>query len=396
VELTTSQTVGGSKPSIMQDFEELADPRRMHGRVYPLQEMLLVALCAITCDADDWVHVAEWGEMKLAWLRRFLPFASGVASHDTFSRLFAMLDADQFAGCFASWMARLCPSLQGQSIAIDGKSVRGSHESGLDMAHLVSAWHGQAGVTLGQIKTAAKSNEITAIPELLNALDITGATITMDAMGCQREIVQHIVQRQADYIIAVKNNQPSLAQAIEGLFESARISGSELAQDTRVDKAHGRLHTRHCVVQHDLSALGEELLKAWPGLKSAVMIQSTREVIQGRDKSPASTEWRYYISSRVLDAAEFSREIQAHWQIENSCHWVLDVVFDEDASRVRRDHGAQNMALLRRMSLNIIKQDTATKGSIKLKRKRAGWNNDYMQHLLGLTPMKDVPDAQTS
>ena len=384
-----------AKPSIMQEFEALPDPRRAHRRAYPLQEMLLVALCAISSDADDWVHVAEWGELKLPWLRRFLPFASGVASHDTFSRLFAMLDAARFAQCLAGWMAQLCPSLAGQSIAIDGKSVRGSHASGSGMAHLVSAWHSQAGVTLGQVKTAAKSNEITAIPELLDALDITGATITLDAMGCQREIVQHIVQRQADYIIAVKNNQPSLAQAIKGLFDPAQATGSALAQDTRVDKGHGRLHTRRCRGQTDLSALSEELHKAWPGLKSAVMIESTREVIQGRDKSPASTEWRYYISSRVLDAAQFSREIQAHWQIENGCHWVLDVVFDEDASRVRRDHGAENMALLRRMSLNLIKQDKASKGSIKVKRKRAAWSTDYLEHLLQLPPLANAAGGES-
>ena len=379
-------------PSIMQGFEALPDPRRAHRRAYPLQEMLLVALCAISSDADDWVHVAEWGELKLPWLRRFLPFAAGVASHDTFSRLFSMLDGAQFAKCFAGWMAKLCPSLAGQSIAIDGKSVRGSHDCGAGMAHLVSAWHHGAGVTLGQVKTATKSNEISAIPELLEMLDIAGATITLDAMGCQREIVQHIVRREGDYIIAVKNNQPTLAQAIEGLFDPARATASvaPLAHDLRVDKDHGRLNTRRCVVHNDLGALGEDLHKAWPGLKSAVMIESTREVIQGRDKAAPSTEWRYYISSRVLDAAEFSRQIQSHWQIENGCHWVLDVVFDEDASRVRRDHGAENMALLRRMSLNLIKQDKASKGSIKVKRKRAAWSTDYLEQLLELTPLVDA------
>lgn len=376
------------KPSIMQEFEALEDPRRAHRRAYPLQEMLLVALCAISSDADDWVHVAEWGELKLAWLRRFLPFASGVASHDTFSRLFAMLDAEQFAQCFTDWMGQLCPTLAGQFIAIDGKSVRGSHESGSGMAHLVSAWHSQAGVTLGQVKTATKSNEITAIPELLAKLDIAGATITLDAMGCQREIVQDIVQRQGDYIIAVKNNQPGLAQAIEALFDPAQPSSASVTEELRVEKGHGRLHTRRCVVQSDLSALGQELRKAWPGLKSAVMIESTREVIQGRDKSAANTEWRYYISSKDLDVSEFSHQIQAHWRIENSCHWVLDVVFDEDASRVRCHHGAENMALLRRICLNLIKQDP-TKGSIKVKRKRAAWSSDYLEHLLALQPLDE-------
>jgi predicted transposase YbfD/YdcC len=381
------------EPSIMQLFEAMEDPRRAHGRAYPLQEMLLVALCAISSDADDWVHVAEWGELKLPWLRRYLPFTSGVASHDTFSRLFALLDAEQFAQCFTSWMAQLCPTIAGQSIAIDGKSVRGSHDAGSGMAHLVSAWHSGAGVTLGQVKTATKSNEITAIPELLAKLDIAGATITLDAMGCQREIVQDIVQRQSDYIIAVKNNQPNLAQAIEGLFDAAQAGGESLTQELRVEKGHGRLHSRRCVVQTDLTALGQEMRQAWPGLKSAVMIESVREVIQGRDKSESSTEWRYYISSLALDAGQFSEQIQAHWKIENSCHWVLDVVFDEDASRVRRDHGAENMALLRRMSLNLIKQDK-TKGSIKVKRKRAAWSSDYLEHLLALRPLDD-PHALT-
>jgi len=370
----------------MQEFETLPDPRRTPSCAYPLQEMLLVALCAIASDADDWVHVATWGQFKLDWLRQFLPFANGIASHDTFSRLFARLDATEFSRCFAGWMAQLCPSLAGQSIAIDGKSVRGSHEAGAGMVHLVSAWHGGLGVTLAQVRTATKSNEITAIPELLAALDIAGATITLDAMGCQREIVQTITAAKADYIIAVKNNQPSLAQAVEGLFAPAlRADQRELPQDINLDKGHARLHTRRCVVQSDLRALGE-LTQAWPGLKSAVMIESTREVINGRDKGQASTEWRYYISSRSLTPAEFNQQIRAHWQIENGCHWVLDVVFDEDASRVRRDNSAENFALLRRMTLNLIKQDTSTKGSIKGKRKSAAWSTDYLSRLLGLQP----------
>ena len=201
-------------------------------------------------------------------------------------------------------------------------------------------------------------------------------------MGCQREIAQHIVQGKGDYIIGVKNNQPTLAQAVEGMFDESRAGAVGCTQDVRVDKGHGRVHTRRCVVHTDLTLLGEELRKAWPGLRSVVMIESTREVSQGRDKSPADTEWRYYISSRVLDAGQFSQRIQGHWQIENGCHWVLDVAFNEDASRIRRDHGPENMALLRRMTLNMIKLDTSNKGSIKLKRKRAAWSTDYLEGLL--------------
>jgi predicted transposase YbfD/YdcC len=371
------------RPALLHNFDDLPDPRVASRCAYPLQEMLLVALCAVTCDADDWVHVAEWGEFKLDWLRRFLPFEAGIASHDTFSRVFAQLDAQRFEACLTAWMSQLCPTLVGQYIAVDGKSVRGSHEAGAGMAHVVSAWHTGAGVTLGQVRTAAKSNEITAIPDLLDALDITGATITMDAMGCQREIVQQIVQCQAHYIIGLKSNQPTLAQAVEALFEPALRDQEQTAleQDIRIDKGHARLHRRRCVVHSDLSSLGA-LHELWPGLKCVAMVESTREVIQGRDQAPPSTEWRYYISSKVLDAGEFSRRIQAHWQIENSCHWVLDVSYDEDASRVRRDHGAENLGLLRRISLNLIKQDKS-KGSVKLKRKRAAWSDEFLAQLLG-------------
>lgn len=382
-----SATLPDPRPTLLHSFDDLPDPRVSARCAYPLQELLLVALCAVTCGADDWVNVALWGDSKLDWLRRFLPFEAGVASHDTFSRVFAQLDAQRFEACFRAWMLQLCPSLDGQHIAVDGKSVRGSHEAGAGMVHLVSAWHTGTGLTLGQVRTAAKSNEITAIPELLDALDIRGATITMDAMGCQREIVQQIVEREAHYLIGVKNNQPTLAQAVETLFEPALRDPHQtvLDQDVRIDKGHARLQRRRCVVQTELSSLGAALLERWPGLKCVAMVESTREIIQGRDQSAHSTEWRYYISSQVLDAGEFSRQIQAHWQIENSCHWVLDVSYDEDASRVRIDHGPQNLALLRRISLNLIKQDKS-KGSIRAKRNLAGWKDEFMAQLLGWNP----------
>lgn len=379
-----------TRMSVLQEFEDLEDPRQPERCQYPLQEMLLVALCAVSSDADDWVHVAEWGRLKLEWLRKWLPFEHGVASHDTFSRLFGLLEPKHFEACFVRWMSRLCGTLAGH-VAVDGKSMRGSHEAGAGMAHVVSAWHVPRGVTLGQLRTAAKSNEITAIPELLEAFDIEGATITLDAMGCQREIVQQIVEAQADYVIAVKNNQPGLAQAVEALFSPAAMASAVppvAAQHRAVDKGNGRLHTRCCVVQ-SAAALSPELRALWPGLRSAVMIESTREIVQGRDRSAPSTEWRYYISSRELPAAEFSQIIQQHWHIENRCHWVLDVVFDEDACRVRRDHGPENLALLRRISLNLIRTDTS-KGSIKLKRHRAAWNDDFLAQLLGLRPVESV------
>ena len=370
----------------MEAFENLEDPRRRASCAYALDELLLTALCAVTSGADDWVSVALWAEEKLDWLRRFLPFEQGVASHDTFSRVFALIDAKAFEACFIAWIGQLCPGLRSQAIHIDGKSLRGSHDGEDAMAHLVSAWDSTAGLTLGQIRTASKSNEITAIPQLLDSLDVRGATITVDAMGCQREVVKKIVERGADYIIAVKNNQPTLAQAVETLFsnEADGLRQGRLLQDITITKDHGRLETRRCVVACNLSTLSKTLTDAWPGMRSAVMVHSQREFTSGDHKGQVSTEWRYYISSRDLGAAEFNQQIRTHWSIENSCHWVLDVVFGEDDSRVRVGHGAENFAIVRRMSLNLINQNKTIKGSKKSKRHLAAWSTTHLQTLLTL------------
>jgi predicted transposase YbfD/YdcC len=379
----------GTRPGFLQAFEELEDPRTRNCP-HRLDELLLVALCANTSGADSWMSVVDWGRMKLDWLRRFLPFDNGIASHDTFTRVFSLLDAQRFEACFISWMRQLCPALQGELVSIDGKSVRGSHDGGCGAIHLVSAWHSAAGLVLGQVKTAAKSNEITAIPELLDALDVRGATITIDAMGCQRAIVDKIIEKKADYIVAVKDNQPTLAQAVESLFETVDdgVREGRLQQDVSVDKGHGRIETRRCVVaQEDVSTLAEQGLD-WPGLRSAMMIESTREAINGKKKGERSTEWRYYISSLRLDASDFNARVRAHWGIENSCHWVLDMTFDEDDCRIRKGDGAQNFAILRRIALNLIKQEKSDKKtSLHIKRLKAGWSTDYLQTLLGLRPL---------
>lgn len=258
---------------MLQAFEALEDPRRRRC-TYPLQELLLVALSAVTSGADDWVSAVEWAPLKLDWLRRFLPFDNGIASHDPFSRVFSLLDARCFEACFVAWMRSLCPSLAGQMVAIDGKSLRGSHEAGVNMAHLVSAWSSRAGVVLGQVRTASKRNEITAIPALLDVLDVQGAIITMDAMGCQRTIVGRIVDKGAHYVIGLKNNQPTLAQAVESLFDAADAAShpGPLQHDVTLDKEHGRIETRRCAVLHELSASGGK----------------------------PDTERRYYISSLAL------------------------------------------------------------------------------------------------
>ena len=385
---------------LMQRFEDLSDPRKQSGRFqFPLQELLLTALCAVSAGAEDWVDVSEWGKFKLAWLRRFLPFEHGVASHDTFSRVFAMLDSARFEACFRGWMAQLCPSLAQQHIALDGKTLRGSRTANAAL-HLVTAWHCGKGVTLGQIRTQAKSNEITAIPELLAGLDLRGATVTLDAMGCQKAIVQQLVDEGADYIIGVKNNQPTLAEAVQGLLDQApaKADGRTWHEHNVVDKGHGRIETRRCLVCHDLGAIAQ-VLQDWPGVRSVVCVQSTRQQVRSgrfgaRSAEQAQSSWRYYISSQALDAQAFSDTIRAHWSIENDCHWVLDVNYREDECLIRREHGPHNMATLRRIAQNQIKLDLG-KGSQKTKRQRMGWSDDYLQSLFGLTP-SSAPPPQNS
>jgi predicted transposase YbfD/YdcC len=377
-----------AKPSASYDLlgalSELRDPRS-RACAYPLEELLFAALCGVSSGADSWVSVTDWAGLQLDWLRRHLPFVNGVASHDTFSRVFSLLDPRQFEAFFVRWMQHLCPALNGELIAIDGKSLRGSHDGSTRMTHLVSAWHHAQGLVLGQIKTAAKSNEITAIPELIEALQVQGATLTLDAAGCQHAVVQAIVAKQADYIIAVKNNQPTLAQAIEKLFDANDRCGPEtaLAQVCVVDKGHARVETRQCVVAHDLSALGDAA-QGWLGLRSVARIKSTREIVNGKAKGETSTEWRYYMSSTLLSAEQFEAAVRAHWGIENSCHWVLDMAFSEDDCRIRTGDGAENFAILRRISLNLLTQDKSTKTSMNIKRQKAGWSTRYLETVLRL------------
>ena len=373
-----------SESLLLTSFADVPDPRTRACR-YPWDELMLTALCGVCSGADDWVGVVDWATLKLDWLRQYLVFNNGVASHDTFSRVFSLLDAQRFEACFVGWTKALCPNLAQQLIPIDGKSVRRSHNGQSRMAHLVSAWHTKQGLVLAQVKTAAKSNEITAIPELLDALDVQGAIITIDAMGCQRTVVEKIVAKQADYIIGVKDNQPSLAQAIEKLFDAndANPSAAPLEQHTSVDKGHGRVESRSCTVANDLQSLAEHGLP-WAGLRSVIRVHSAREVVNGKGKGERSVEWRYYISSLALSADAFNTAIRAHWGIENSCHWVLDMTFREDDCRIRTGDGAQNFAILRRIALNLIKQERSGKSSVNIKRQRAGWSTAYLEKLLGL------------
>ncbi|MGF6605022.1 putative transposase YbfD/YdcC, partial [Paraburkholderia sp. GAS448] len=292
----------------------------------------MVALCAVLCGADGWVSIQLWGEEKLDWLRRHMPLAQGIPSHDTFGRVFAALNPKQFEACFIRWMSGLCPALAGQVVAIDGKTVRGSRQRGERAIHLVAAYGSGLGMALGRVRTAGKSNEITAIPELLDALLLKGAIVTIDAMGCQRDIAERIVKAGADYVLACKGNQGTMPERVQKAFDAMEHVPQAYADYTsehrEVEKDHGRIETRRCVVSDILTRWQQEP-DLWPGLRSIVMVESTREI-----GDSVTTERRYYVSSLPPDAALIARAVRAHWRIENNLHWVLDVAFGEDQCRV--------------------------------------------------------------
>jgi len=367
------------KKALLEHFADLEDPRSRQSP-HDLMELLLTAVCAVLSGADGWAGVALWGRAKLPWLRQFLPFANGVASHDTFGRVFALLNAEVFEQCFIGWMRSVCGAFDGLQVALDGKTVRRSKSSGQKAIHMVSAFASGLGLTLGQVKTAEKSNEITAIPELLDALLLKGCIVTIDAMGCQKAIAAKIVQQESDYALMVKNNQPGLAAAIEGFFNTAERVGYQGIPHTRaewIEKDHGRIETRRCVVTDDLSCLEER--HDWPGVKTLVMVEAIRAV-----NGVASTERRYYISSRLADAEHMGTVVRGHWGVENGLHWSLDVAFGEDQARMREGNSAENFSILRRIALNLIRQDKSVKVGIKNRRLLACCDDAYRQKLLGI------------
>lgn len=372
----------------MSQLSVIEDPRRRKISCwYPLEELLLVGLAAVASGAEDWVTVCYWGKQRLAWLRQYLPFAHGIASHDTFSRVFGLLEAKQFEARFSQMMTHLCGNLAGHFLALDGKALRGSRDGDKAMAHLVSVRSTTAGLVLAQLKVADKSNEINAIPELIEMLDLKGATVTMDAMGCQTRILNLLEAKQAQVIVALKDNHSTQSQAVEQLFERAdqHVSLARAVHNS-LDKGHGRVEERRCTVIHDVSSIAKEL-EDWPSIKAVVRVDATTHYLYGTKKGKARTDRRYYMSSARLEADVLGPQIRAHWQIENGLHGVLDVAFREDACRVRVADGAQNFAILRRMVLNMLKTDrTNLQGGVKSRRLQIGWDSENLAKLLGLPP----------
>lgn len=361
-------------------FAELPDPRVVERTVHKLEDILFLTLCAVICGMDDWESIEAWGEARIEWLRQFVALENGVPSHDTIARVFAALDSKHFQAGFLRWMSSLCPSLEGQIVAIDGKTARGSHDRrlGKRAIHMVSAFVCGHGITLGQWKTEEKSNEITAIPELIAVLDLKGATVTLDAMGCQKEIARAIVGKGAHYVLGLKGNQGTLSQRVQDHFDKTQWNNyASFANwgERSKESGHGRVDTRRCVA---LPCDDWKGIEDWPGMKSIVMIESVRQTEKGTE-----AEKRYYISSMEPDAKKLAHTIRSHWEVENRLHWCLDVTYGEDANRTRKDHAPENLNIIRKITMNILRLSPVKRSTPK-KRLRACLHNDYLAEVMGV------------
>lgn len=359
---------------LLSELSAVEDPRSDKNKLYPLDEILLLCICAVVSGADGWEGIAEFGRQRLAWLRDFLPFAQGIPSPDCLGWVMARLPRRAFQETFVAWTHSVARLTDGEVVAIDGKTLRRSHDRrrGQRAIHLVSAWADSNRLSLGQVATEAKSNEITAIPELLDRLALKGCIVSIDAMGCQRAIAERIVAQGADYVLAVKDNQPELHAAIRDYFETARRDAfAQVATDTHeeTDAGHGRCEVRRCWTVDDLSTLPDP--SRWAHLRSIAMVEAERH-----HGEQVSREIRYYITTLAPDARQLSHAVRAHWGVENRLHWVLDVTFREDDSRIRRDHAPANFNTLRQFALNLLRRESSSI-SIKRKRFKAALNDDF-------------------
>jgi predicted transposase YbfD/YdcC len=373
-------------PDLLGHFADLPDPRVERGRRHRLLDIVTVAVCAVICGADSWVDVELFGDSKLEWFRTFLELPGGIPSHDTFGRVFARLDPARFEGCFLGWVRALVAQTGGGLVSLDGKTLRRSHDraAGLGPLQMVSAWADANRLVLGQVAVGPDSNEITALPALLQALALDGCVVTIDAIGCQTEIVRTIVDGRGDYVLAAKGNQPTLQADIAAHFAElaegrpAPAGRAEPDALRTVDNDHGRLEIRRYRVSADPAFLA--YLNAggrWAKLTSVGMVERER-----RHGGKVERETTYYISSLPPDARAFARAARGHWGIENRLHWVLDIAFREDDSRVRTGHAQENFAVLRHIALNLLRRDKSTKAGVKAKRLKAGWDAQYLRQLL--------------
>ncbi len=373
--------------SIIECFKGLPDPRIDRTRPHKLVDILVIGLCSQLTNGESFNDMELFGRVKLDWLKTFLELPHGIPSHDTFNRVFSAIDPHCFLDCFVEWVKGICPALAGEVVAIDGKALRHAYNDGASIPYIVSAWAVENGLVLGQVKVDDKSNEITAIPELLRVLELKGCIVTIDAMGCQKEIAAQIAGKKADYVLALKGNHATAHEEIKGFFadavphcatqpaRSAQLETMDFCQT--LEKGHGRIETRRYWQSTDINWFEDK--KLWKQLHSVGMVESIRSV-----KGKRSIERRYFLSSLPLDVKTFAKAVRGHWGVENPLHWTLDVTFREDQSRARTRHAAQNLATLRRIALNLIKRNPREKVSQRAKRILAALDTAFLEQLLGI------------
>lgn len=367
---------------LIQILKDIEDPRIERCKLHALIDILVIAICAVICGAETWEEMEEFGKSKKEWLESILELANGIPSSSTFRRVISRIKPAEFQEKFLKWIEIIRKNIDKEVIAIDGKTLRRSHNKqlGKTAIHIVSAWANSNKLVIGQVKTEEKSNEITAIPELLQILEIKKCIVTIDAMGCQKEIAKNIIDQKADYCLALKANHETMYREVEDFFQkeiSKNIKDKEIDYHQTIDKSHGRLESRKYWVTSNIDWVSQK--KEWKNLASVVCVESSRTIGEN-----TSIEFRYYISSLPADAKLLAYAVRSHWGVENSLHWVLDVAFREDNSRIHKDFGAENFAILRHISLNLLKHEASLKKGIKAKRLKAGWDLDYLLKVLKL------------
>jgi predicted transposase YbfD/YdcC len=361
-------------------FAALSDPRVERTRLHELVDILVIAICAVICGADSWVEMEAYGCAKEKWLRQFLPLPHGIPSHDTFGRVLARLKPEEFQQCFLRWMQAVSEVTQGEVVAIDGKTLRRSFDraAGKGAIHMVSAWASANRLVLGQQKVDEKSNEITAIPALLRLLEIKGCIVTIDAMGCQKAIARTIVEQEADYVLTLKANQGLLYEEVQRFFAWAQqhqFADVPHEYYHTLDGKHGRVEERRYWLVSGLNGFKET--QDWLGLQSLGMVERERTVA-----GKTTVDVHYYLTSLAGSGQQFGEAVRTHWSVENGLHWVLDVAFQEDQSRLRRDHAAENFAVLRHLALSLLRQEPTCPNGIKVKRLKAAWDDEYLTRVL--------------
>lgn len=364
------------KTKLIHFFEDLTDPRRKSGNMrHELLDIVVISICGVICGAESWEEIEEYGKMKEPWLNSFLSLPNGIPTHDTFNRVLSSLSPIEFEECFSNWVKSIIVATGHEVIAVDGKTICGAKVNGKSPIHMVSAWACTNNLVLGQVKVNEKSNEITAIPTLIEALAVQGCVITIDAMGCQTDIADKIIERKADYVLAVKGNQGTLIEEIQDEFRF----GKTIETSVDEDYGHGRIETRECSVIYadDFQHITQK--EKWKNMSAIVRIESTREFKRTGEMEKAT---RYYITSTKQPAGEMQDIIRHHWGVENKLHWTLDVCFREDFNRKRHKNAAQNFSLINKIVLNLLKHEKSCKLGMKSKRKIAGWSEPYLLKIL--------------